>query len=246
MIDSILHLLKSKQKFELGLKLAFKFESVFYDYFKTSPFSFKEGVKYLIEMKYFKYGEDFENNIWYKNIEINDKCPKDLSFLNCFKNIYSLFITGNITEYTCNEKLKYIEKVYIKHNNNIGDFVDCLDVNVCNNFSFVDSNISKIPTQIFKLKKLESLTLSYNKIDTFPNELSKLKKLKYLDLTDNNLSNINFEKGFNKLEKLYIQKNKIQNLDNSFFNLPKINAIILPKEHIRINNINSKLNIYYA
>ncbi|HEY8935354.1 MAG TPA: leucine-rich repeat domain-containing protein [Cyclobacteriaceae bacterium] len=65
--------------------------------------------------------------------------------------------------------------------------------------------IREIPKEIKKLKKLETLELRVNSIQTLPKEIRELKNLKTLDLTDNpGLSNIDNVIELENLEELVL------------------------------------------
>jgi Leucine-rich repeat (LRR) protein len=112
--------------------------------------------------------------------------------------------------------------------------------------------IIEIPSQIKKLKKLESLHLNVNAISEIPIELSELKNLKSLDLTDNSgLSNIDNVVKLEKLETLSLNGCGISKLPDNIGQLKKLKSLglagnnISSKEKERIKKALPNCEIYY-
>lgn len=51
--------------------------------------------------------------------------------------------------------------------------------------NLADENLNEIPKEVFELKNLEELNLSWNQIETVPEEIQKLTALRRLDITHN-------------------------------------------------------------
>ncbi len=135
---------------------------------------------------------------------------------------------------------------------------------------FKSNNITKIPDFVFDLVNLEHLDFSFNAIDYLPycdpinklvnltylnldsNGISdisiSLPKLKYLSLSYNKLTKINLNFDLMKdLEELYLQGNKISNLPEKIFSMPKLKTIVASSNNIHSlpHNLPNNQNIGY-
>ena len=73
------------------------------------------------------------------------------------------------------------------------------------------TNLTMIPTAIFKLTNLEVLHLNHNQIKKIPKQINQLKKLKSLKISYNQLDTIPRELfALSQLENLHMAKIKIQ------------------------------------
>lgn len=129
----------------------------------------------------------------------------------------------------------------------------------CSNVSKLDlsnKGLTKIPTEIFKLKNLSTLNLSNNKISSIPIEINELRRLKKLDVSNNKISNfysqncqlpklevLNLNNNFiktipiqigylNSLKILSIANNKLTHLPDEILHLKKLRKINISKNLI--------------
>lgn len=110
------------------------------------------------------------------------------------------------------------------------------------NLSF--NNITRLPLEIFALKKLQHLYLNSNQITELPKNLivNNLKSLEYLDLSSNYLSIIPFWLGdLPQLQTLDISTNNFTTIPQSFSKLINLINIILD-EH-EIEDMTSLINL---
>lgn len=95
--------------------------------------------------------------------------------------------------------------------------------------------LTVIPPQIFLLKHLETLDLSYNKITRIPNNIRSLKNLKDLKLIHNEIRKIPAEVCLlKKLAKFEIVGNKISGLPEGFRNLKNLVWLNLNYNPLRV------------
>ena len=79
------------------------------------------------------------------------------------------------------------------------------------NYYFTDdlSKLTEIPEEVFKLKNLKVLNLSYNKISNLPESLGKLTSLNELYLSGNQLTSLpEFLGKLTSLNKLELRDNR--------------------------------------
>ena len=109
------------------------------------------------------------------------------------------------------------------------------------------NQIKKIPKQINQLKKLKSLKISYNQLNTIPRELFALSQLENLHLSHNRIKQVTYD--LNKLihlKELYLFGNDIRGLPLPKYinNLDQIKEILdYNTELIRINKNMAKIKI---
>jgi Leucine-rich repeat (LRR) protein len=109
-----------------------------------------------------------------------------------------------------NEDLIDVIEFFVKQNNisiqdllpqryeNLFDFFNENSINLKNLIGILNSDIvnltskgiTSIPNEIYKLKKLKSLNLDFNKIKKLPENIGKLQKLEKLSLANNQLKQI--------------------------------------------------------
>ena len=103
--------------------------------------------------------------------------------------ILNMFEYPNKKNYPISETLKYMKNLKVLR-------LDCQKLN-------------EIPEWIFKLHKLEALTLKDNNIKVVPKEINNLKNLKALELARNQLTEFPDVFGCESLRSLYINVNQI-------------------------------------
>ncbi len=135
----------------------------------------------------------------------------------------------NLANHTKLENDKVIELKII--NKNINDLVFKIILKL-SNLKYLElrstEDITKIPTEISNLFKLEYLNLDNNKIEKISDEISKLTSLKTLILSRNNLTFIpNSISKLVKLEKLNLSSNKITNISSHITKLIKLKYLNL-------------------
>ena len=97
------------------------------------------------------------------------------------------------------------------------------------------NNFSNFPHELFDLKKLEYLNLTYCQIKSLPTEISELKELNILVLDDNKLAELpKAIMDLPNLERLYVEANNLSSLPAEIGNFKKIRIIDLSG-----NDINS-------
>ena len=111
--------------------------------------------------------------------------------------------------------------------------------------------LTKLPPQIGDLKKLEYLSLGFNKLTTLPPQIGKLENLRVLHLNNNKLKSLPSTIGkLTKLEKLDLSSNALESLPPQIglcenlkkLNLDKNKLKTLPKEIIKLKNISIVAN----
>ena len=110
--------------------------------------------------------------------------------------------------------------------------------------------LTKLPPQIGDLKKLEYLSLGFNKLTTLPPQIGKLENLRVLHLNNNKLKSLPSTIGkLTKLEKLDLSGNALESLPPQIglcenlkkLNLDKNKLKTLPKEIIKLKTTNKYL-----
>jgi len=113
-------------------------------------------------------------------------------------------------------------------------------------------NIRTIPHEIFKLKSLNTLSVSFCGLERVPRAISKLKNLKLLALNSNSLQIVPESIGQLKaLEVLYLGYNELKSLPETLFNLENLEILSLgnnkltriPEEIGRLENLKN-LHLY--
>ncbi|KAF4086348.1 hypothetical protein AMELA_G00105230 [Ameiurus melas] len=97
------------------------------------------------------------------------------------------------------------------------------------------NKIVSIPSTINLVKNLESLYLSYNKLDSLPASLFNLPKLRYLDLGNNTISSIpeNVEL-LQNLQHFDITGNKVEVLPDQLFKCTKLKVLCVGNNSITV------------
>lgn len=97
------------------------------------------------------------------------------------------------------------------------------------------NKIVSIPSTINLVKNLESLYLSYNKLDSLPAALFNLPKLRYLDLGNNTISSIpeNVEL-LQNLQHFDITGNKVEVLPDQLFKCTKLKVLCVGNNSITV------------
>ena len=95
-------------------------------------------------------------------------------------------------------------------------------------------DLEEIPTPIFDLVNLETLSLEHNQIKEIPPEIGKLTSLKNLYLDDNLITNLpeSFCK-LSSLKTLYLVKNKLINLPKTISNLTSLEGLYLNDNELK-------------
>lgn len=89
--------------------------------------------------------------------------------------------------------------------------------------NFYSDNLTEIPSAVFKMTHLESLTLENNNITSIPPEIWNLTKLETLLLRSNNISSLPDEIGnLIKLESLSLENNNIISLPSTMWQLTRL------------------------
>lgn len=112
-----------------------------------------------------------------------------------------------------------------------------------NNFFVKDQKISKInlsdfhiltfPHEIYQLKSLDALSISYCALERVPRAISKLKNLKLLALNSNSLRTIPESIGqLQSLEILDLSFNELKVLPKNLFNLKKLEELNLARNKL--------------
>ncbi len=95
-------------------------------------------------------------------------------------------------------------------------------------------DIEKIPEWIFKLKKLNSLSLNSNKIKNIQQNIQELKELEILDFSDNKIKNIPvWICSLKKLKIIRLNINQIESIPECFFNLKQLKVLNLNNNNIK-------------
>lgn len=91
-----------------------------------------------------------------------------------------------------------------------------------------NSNLKKIPHEVFELKNLRKLNLSGNLIKEIPKEISELKKLEVLDISNNKISNF-FAKlcELKNLHTLNLNNNQITAVPRQILKLKRLRKVFL-------------------
>ena len=77
-------------------------------------------------------------------------------------------------------------------------------------FGISFNQLTRVPKEIWKLKKLKHLDLSFNQLTSLPTEIGKLENLEYLYLSDNELTSLPTEiENLKNLNYLDLRKNNI-------------------------------------
>jgi hypothetical protein len=94
----------------------------------------------------------------------------------------------------------------------------------------VGLNLSKLPSVIGELTRLERLYLSGNKLTTLPNEIGNLTQLQKLSLPENKLVTLPPSIGnLTHLQWLYVHSNELTTLPDEIWTLPHL-------EHLELSN----------
>ncbi|XP_062873128.1 volume-regulated anion channel subunit LRRC8D [Trichomycterus rosablanca] len=97
------------------------------------------------------------------------------------------------------------------------------------------NKIIAIPHNISQVKNLESLCLSYNKMEVLPASLFYLPKLRYLELSHNSISSIPVEVGLlQNLQHFAITGNKLEVLPKQLFRCTKLKVLCLGNNCITV------------
>lgn len=91
-----------------------------------------------------------------------------------------------------------------------------------------------IPKQIYLLKNLQELYLSFNGIESLPITIGRLKSLKKLNLSFNKIKKLPKSIGdLKSLEELVLQKNELQELPESIGNLDNLKRLFLSENKLK-------------
>lgn len=107
------------------------------------------------------------------------------------------------------------------------------------------SELEEIDIKINNLKKLENLTLFYNKIHTMPINMGNLKEVEKILIQHNKIESLPLDIGLLKnLTHLNISDNKIHELPHSFIELKKLDTLYLQNNFLtklpyQIGNLNN-------
>tara|TARA_B110000305_G_C19424439_1_gene632767 strand:- start:94 stop:1722 length:1629 start_codon:yes stop_codon:yes gene_type:complete len=80
-----------------------------------------------------------------------------------------------------------------------------------------DNAIDQLPEWFIEFRELEKLTLKNNGTNVVNFDLSQLKKLRHLDLSRNKLVEISWKEENAKLERAYLQNNRLESIDPALF-----------------------------
>ena len=96
------------------------------------------------------------------------------------------------------------------------------------------TNLTMIPSDIFKLTNLEVLHLNHNQIKTIPKKINQLKKLKSLKISYNRLDSIPHELfALSQLENLHLSHNRIKKVTYDLTKLIHLKELYLFGNDIR-------------
>ncbi|NEO21732.1 MULTISPECIES: COR domain-containing protein [unclassified Moorena] len=88
--------------------------------------------------------------------------------------------------------------------------------------------LTNIPEEVFEIKPIKVLNLSYNEINNIPESLGNLSNLNRLDLADNQLTNLPESLGnLSNLTELNLGNNQLTNLPESLGNLSNLTSLTL-------------------
>ncbi|MGK7895834.1 MAG: COR domain-containing protein [Xenococcus sp. (in: cyanobacteria)] len=107
-------------------------------------------------------------------------------------------------------------------------------LNLFNNlFSDRAKPLTKIPKEVFKLKKITTLDLSGNKINELPECISNLSNLKQLYLSENQLTSLPESIGnLSNLSKLKLSENQLTRLPKSIGNFSNLRRLYLSRNQL--------------
>lgn len=114
------------------------------------------------------------------------------------------------------------------------------------NVDLSDKNLTEVPTNVFSLKDIIGLDLSYNKLLSVPPQISRLAStVKALDLTNNRLTSLpeSIGKMF-RLHTLVVDDNQLTRLPRSIVDLN--NLTILSVQNNRLTQLPSDINKLYS
>jgi len=179
-------------------------------------------------------------------LKLNDNnissCP---SALNKLKNLEKLSLKYNQIKKVSISGLSSLEELTL--NNNELTSVSLKNLSNLKSLEIYTNKISSFPSSIYKLKNLEVLLISYNKISSISSDIKNLTKLKTLDISNNKITKIPDALGkLKKLERLFLDYNKINgSVPKSLNNLKELNTITLNGNvHIKGRTLtNPKLEI---
>ena len=179
----------------------------------------------LINKKYFSILE----KIWICKLNKDFEDFYILNLHSSHKEIYTLLYSLN----TLKNKIELKESIYELYN--------------LETFGFHKGMIS-IPKEIWSLRNLKNLDLSYNSFTEIPKELSNLRNLVVLSLDSNEITFIPAEiENLSKLKSLSLSNNKISVLPEEFSKLSNLEVLYIhgnkfstaPEQLIRSPKLNS-------
>ncbi|KAM3113261.1 COR domain-containing protein [Phormidesmis sp. 146-33] len=98
-----------------------------------------------------------------------------------------------------------------------------------------ESNLTRIPAEVFELKQLEILNLSFNKITVIPDAITQLQNLTVLDLSNNRIAVISDAIGqLKNLTKLDLFDNQITVIPDSIAHLKSLTELYLYNNRITV------------
>ena len=174
----------------------------------------------------------------------------------------TLFSHSNINGHNSIENFKFINFRELDHNIEINDIDDSKSPNN-NNISynikdlrnsnilkeldsvyFIKQNLKNIPIELYNLKNLNWLEISYNKIKEFPKEICYLENLEILSLRVNALKIIPKEIGnLMNLKLLDIGQNSLKSIPEEIYGLKNLKVLSLKNNLLKaiskeIGNLN--------
>ena len=188
-----------------------------------------------------KYIEDVENEVVEKikkqNIQSKDANEENFDFeefineleiLHKDKQLLKKFLKNIVQQKELYKNIFYLKNIQKVNTSTFKQFIkDNLDRRTLE----IDSlNLKCIPSNINKLKSLEILVLSNNKIKEISSELFTLKKLQILNLSNNSIENIpHITSQMRDLKILKLNGNNIINIDINFIELKNLEELHIDK-----------------